>query len=160
MASVDTLHGAKNAFTFFYAYLNAVAQKIGMEQAIALDTSVSEMMGAAQGQSIKAQAGLDEIDLAKAAELVGDSIEQGFGIHSEVIEESGEKVVTKCSRCPIYEAAQVVGMDNKTIEAVCRASALRYMDAMVKEWNPNLSFRLRESRSSADCHCIEELVLG
>jgi hypothetical protein len=54
----------------------------------------------------------------------------------------------------------MLGMDNESIEAVCRAGALRYMDAMVKQWNPNLSYRLREFRSSADGHCIEEVVLG
>jgi hypothetical protein len=51
-------------------------------------------------------------------------------------------------------------MDNESIEAVCRAGALQYMDAMVKQWNPNLSYRLRKFRSSADGHCIEEVVLG
>lgn len=49
MSTTDTLRGATNAFTFFYACLNAVAQEIGMEKAVALDAHVSEMMGAAQG---------------------------------------------------------------------------------------------------------------
>ena len=160
MASVDTLEGAKNAFTFFYAYLNAVAQEIGMERAIALDAEMCEMMGAAQGQAIKAQAGLDEIDLATAAALAGASIEEGLGISSEVIEQSAERIVSKCGRCPLYEAAQAVAMENETIGAMCRATSLRYMDAMVKQWNPNLSYRQRDFRSSADGHCIEEVVLS
>jgi len=33
------------------------------------------------------------------------------------------------------------------------------MDAMVKQWNPNFSYRLGEFRSSAEGHCIEEVVL-
>ena len=159
MASVDTLHGATNAFTFFYAYLNSVAQEIGMEQAIALDAEMCAMMGAAQGQAIKAQAGLDEIDLATAAALADASIEEGLGISSEVIEKSAQRIVSRRGRCPIYEAAQMLGMDNATIEAICRAGALQYMDTMVKQWNPNLSYRLREFRSSADGHCIEEVAL-
>jgi len=160
MASKDTFLGAKNLATFFYAYLSAVAQEIGMERAIALDAHVSEMMGVAQGQAIKAQAGLDEIDLATAATMVYATIEEGMGISSEAIEESAERIVSKVGRCPIYEAAQAVGMDNESIEAECRVSAICYMDAMVKQWNPNLSYRLREFRSSADGHCIEEVVLG
>lgn len=160
MATTDTLRGATNAFTFVFAYINTVGQEIGMEKAIALDAEMCAMMGAAQGQAIKAQAGLDEIGLETAAALADASIEEGLGIVSEVIEKSAQRIVSRVDRCPLYEAAQMLGMDNATIEAMCRAGALRYMDAMVKQWNPNLSYRLREFRSSADGHCIEEVVLG
>ncbi len=160
MATTDTLHGATNAFTFFFAYLNGVTQEIGMEQAIILDAQVSEMMGAAQGQAIRDQVGLDEIDLATAAALANASIEEGLGIVSEVIEKNAQQVVSRRGRCPVYEAAQMLGMDNESIEAICRAGALRYMDTMVKQWNPNLSYRLKEFRSSADGHCIEEVTLS
>ena len=160
MATTDTLRGATNAFTFVFAYINTVGQEIGMEKAIALDAEMCAMMGAAQGQAIKAQAGLDEIDLATAAALADASIEEGLGIVSEVIEKSAQRIVSRRGRCPIYEAAQMLGMDNESIEAMCRAGALRYMDTMVKQWNPNFSYRLREFRSSAEGHCIEEVVLG
>jgi len=160
MATTDTLRGATNAFTFVFAYINTVGQEIGMEKAIALDAEMCAMMGAAQGQAIKAQAGLDEIDLATAAALADASIEEGLGIVSEVIEKSAQRIVSRRGRCPIYEAAEMLGMDNESIEAMCRAGALRYMDTMVKQWNPNLSYRLREFRSSADGHCIEEVVVG
>jgi hypothetical protein len=160
MASSDTFDGAKNAFTFFFAYLNTVGQEIGMDRAIALDTHMCEMMGTAQGQAIKAQAALDEIDLATAASLAGQSIEDGLGISSKVIEASAERIASKVGRCPLYEAAQALGMDGATIEAVCRATALHYMDTMVKQWNPGLSYRLREFRPSADGYCIEQVVLG
>ena len=160
MATTDTLRGATNAFTFVFAYINTVGQEIGMEKAIALDAEMCAMMGAAQGQAIKAQAGLGEIDLATAAALSDASIEEGLGIVSEVIEKNAQRIVSRVDRCPLYEAAQMLGMDNATIEAMCRAGALRYMDTMVKQWNPNLSYRLKEFRSSADGHCIEEVVVG
>jgi len=160
MATTDTLRGATNAFTFVFAYINTVGQEIGMEKAIALDAEMCATMGAAQGQAIKAQAGLDEIDLATAAALSDASIEESLGITSEVIEKSAHRIVSRVDRCPLYEAARMLGMDNESIEAMCRAGALRYMDTMVKQWNPNLSYRLREFRSSADGHCIEEVVLG
>jgi hypothetical protein len=69
-------------------FYHTVAQEIGMEQAIALDAHLSELMGAAQGQAIKAQADLDKIDLATAAALAGASVEEGLGIISEVMEKS------------------------------------------------------------------------
>jgi hypothetical protein len=160
MASSETFHGAKNAFTFFFAYLNTVGQEIGMDRAIALDTHMCEMMGTAQGQAIKAQAGLNEIDIATAASLARRSIEESLGISSEVIEESAQRIASKVGRCPLYEAAQAVGMDGAALEDICRASALRYMDTMVKQWNPHLSYRLSEFRPSADGSCIEAVVLG
>lgn len=160
MANTDTFNGAKNAFAFFYAYLNAVGQEIGMDRAMALDTTMCQMMGTAQGQAIKTQAGIDEIDVATASSLARGSIEEGLGISSEVIEESVERIATKVGRCPVYEAAQALGMDDTAIEAMCRASAIRYMDSMVKEWNPRLSYRLSEFRPSANDNCIEEVLLG
>lgn len=159
MASLDTLHGATNAYAFFFAYLNTVGQEIGMDRAIALDTGMCEMMGTAQGKAIKAQANFDEIDLATAASLARRSVDEGLGISSEVIEESAQQIILKVDRCPIYEAAQALGMDGATIEAICRASSLRYMDTMVKQWNPHLGYELNEFRSSAGGHCIEAVVL-
>ena len=68
MAIEDTFNGAKVAYTFFFAYLNTVAQEIGMDQALALLTKMAEAMGARQGKMIKEQAGVQECD-AKAADL-------------------------------------------------------------------------------------------
>lgn len=144
----ETFLGAKNLATFFYTYLNAVAQVIGMEQAIALNTHVSEKMGVAQGQAIKDQTGLEEVDLARATTMVYAIIKQGRGISSEVMEESTESFVSKIGHCPIYEAAQTVVMKNELIETECRANAICYMDAIVKQWNSNFNYQLREFRLS------------
>ncbi|KPL70771.1 hypothetical protein ADN00_18010 [Ornatilinea apprima] len=83
-----------------------------------------------------------------------------MGISSEIIEENSERIVLKTGRCPIYKATQAVGMDNEGIEVECQANAIYYKDVMLKQWDPNLSYRLWEFRSSADAHCIEEVVLG
>jgi hypothetical protein len=160
MASTDAFHGAKSAFTFFHAYLNAVGQEIGMERAIALDAKTCEMMGAAQGKAMKDQAGIGEMDIAIAASLAVRSIDEALGISSEVIQESAQRIASKVGRCPIYEAAEALGMDGASIEAMCRASSLRYMDTMVKQLNPHLSYRLSEFRPSADGCCVEEVALG
>ncbi|NIV38626.1 MAG: hypothetical protein GWN58_57180 [Anaerolineae bacterium] len=66
----------------------------------------------------------------------------------------------RVGRCPLYEAAQVLGMDRAAIEVLCRAGAIRYMDAMVKQYNPALSYQLSEFRASADDACVEALTLG
>lgn len=159
MAIEDTFNGAKNAYTFFFAYLNTVAQEIGMERALALNTKMCEAMGTEQGKMMKEQSGVEELD-AKAAAPFAQKPAEGLGIISEVIEESPQKAVIKFGRCPIYEAAQVMGLDAETIETRCRAGALRFMETMVKQLNPNLNYQLRKFKSSADDFCEEEIVLG
>jgi len=69
MAVEDTFNGAKAGLTMLHAYTNTVAQAIGMEQALALDTKTCEAMGAAQGKMIKAQAGIEEFDAQAAHQL-------------------------------------------------------------------------------------------
>jgi len=160
VAIEDTFNGAKMAYTSFFAYFNTVAKEIGMERALALITKTDEATGAEAGKMIKEEAGVEELDAKAAASLARNAIEEGYGIRSEVIEESPQKVVINVGRCPLYEAAQEVGLDTETIETLCRAGALRFMDTMVKQLNPNLSYQLIKFRSAADDFCEEAIVLG
>jgi hypothetical protein len=160
MTITDTFNGAKNGFTFLFAYVNTVAQDIGMERAMALDAKMCQAMGAAWGQSIKEQAGMEETDTRAAASLARAFMSEAIGINTEVAEEGTETVMLRVGRCPLYEAAQVLGMDKAAIEALCRAGAICYMDTMVKQFNPAISYRLAEFRSLADDACIEVLALG
>ena len=93
MAVEDTFNGARSGLTLLHAYTNTVAQAIGMEQALALEGKMCETMGAAQGRMIKEQAGVEEFDAKAAYPLLMNVIEAGFGILSEVTEESPQRVV-------------------------------------------------------------------
>jgi hypothetical protein len=160
MASVDTFNGAKNAFTYMFAYLNTVGQDIGMERALALDTKMCEAMGVAQGMEIKKQGGTEQVGLQAVTSLTERFLEDGLGISSKLLEEDARKRVFKVGRCPLYEAAEALGMDSASIEGLCRAGAIRYMDTLVKQLNPALSYQLREFRSSAEECCIEGILLS
>jgi len=159
MGIEDTFNGAMTAFTLFHAYLNAVAEEISMERALQLQTKVCETMGAMQGQMMKEQASTEEVDI-KAAVPIVKSVPESFGISMEVLEENPQSVVFKVGRCPVYEASQLLGMDAKTIEAVCRAGGAKLMAAVTRQLNPNFSYELRKFRSSADDFCEEALVQG
>ena len=160
MATADTFTGAKSAFTFLFAYLNTVGQEIGMERALALDTKMCEAMGAAQGMAMKEQSGMEEIGLDDVTALNERFLGDGLGITSQLIEEDAQKRLFKVGRCPLYEAAAELGMDHASIEATCRAGALRFMDAMVKQMNPALSYQLQEFRASAEGSCMEAMYLS
>ncbi len=156
MATEDVLNGARAGFAFLHAYINTVGEEIGRERALALVTKMSETMGTMQGQMLKQQAGVEQVDAKTAWALAGTFVDS-LGIAQQVTEESSQKAVRKGGRCPVYEAAQMLGMDAKSF---CRAGSLRFMDALVKQLNPNLSMQVLKFRSSADDFCEEAIVLG
>jgi len=158
MASKDAFTGAKTALIMFYAYVNTVAQEIGMERAVSLITKTCEYLGTMQGQILKEQARISECD-AKTARSLMKTLTEDTGMKVQVIEESPKRVVIRSGNCPVYEAARTLGMDGKAIEAMCRAGS-RFDDMLVKQLNPSLSFRLRKFRSTLDDFCEEEIVLG
>jgi hypothetical protein len=158
MATKDAFTGAKTAFTMFDAYVNAVAQDIGMERAISLLTKTAENMGTMQGQMMKQQAGKKEFDAKTAASLM-NTVPEDLGIEFQVIEESPKKVVIRAGRCPLYEAAQMLGMDGKTIEGMCQASSARFEAMLVRQLNPNLGYRIAKFRSGPADYCVEEVAL-
>lgn len=98
-------------------------------------------------------------NIQEASTLVRNALEQGFGIASQVTEESDNRIVFKLDRCPVYEAAQELGMDADTIEVECRSGAVTYMSTMLKQLNPNLDYELVKCRSSADDFCEEAVML-
>jgi hypothetical protein len=159
-ASVDDVfNAAKWGLTFFYAYINTVAQEIGRERAVGLMTKMFENIGAMRGKMLKERAGIKEFD-AKAAwspvKITKDTIGQNY----EVVEETPQRVVVRNGRCPIYEATRTLGMEANAIETVCRAGALRMMDTVLKQLNPNLNVRLQKFRSTPDDFCEEEIIIG
>jgi len=159
MTIENTFNGAKSGLIFMHAYLNQIADEIGMEKALALDTKTCQALGTAQGMMIKDQAGAEEVDVKTAEKLLTDMIEESFGIASEVVEENQNMITCKVGRCPIYEAGEMLGMDNNAIEAGCRAGAITFMDSAAKQLNPNISYKLTKFRSSADDYCEESVEL-
>lgn len=158
MAIEDAFRGAKTALTLFDAYVNMVAQEIGMERAVALMTKMCESVGAMQGKMMKEQSGIKEFD-AKAAWSLVKIFKDSLGESHEVLEESPQRVVVRNGRCPIYEAARTLGMEANTIETGCRAGPMKFMDTVVKQLNPNLNLRVRKFRSTPDDFCEEEIIL-
>jgi hypothetical protein len=158
MTTADTFTGAKSGLTFLFAYQNIVAQEIGMERALALNSRMAKAMGTAQGKALKERVDVEEIPPNLAASLAGTFLEQALGIQSKAVEGTADKAVIEVGRCPIYEAAEALGMEHAAIEALCRAGSIPYMDALIKQFNPNLAYDLTQFRPSADASCIEMIV--
>lgn len=54
----------------------------------------------------------------------------------------------------------MLGLDNKTMETMCRGGPARLMDTISKQINPNLTYQLRKFRSGAEDCCEEAIVEG
>lgn len=158
MAIEDAFRAAKTVLTLFDVYVNTVAQEIGRERAEALMTKVCEFAGAMQGMMMKKQSGIKEFD-AKVAWSLAKMFKDNLGASHEVIEESPQRVVIRNGRCPIYEAAQTLGMEATAIETGCRTGPMTLISAAIKQLNPNLSLRVRKFRSTPDDFCEEEIIL-
>ena len=159
MPAKDAFNGAKTALMMMDAFAGTVAQEIGKERALGLMAKTCENLAASMGKIMKQQAGNKEIDARVAWSMLKTSPE-AMGITFQVTEESPQRVSLRSGKCPIYEAAQELGMDNKTIETMCKYSTNIFDDVLVKQLNPSLSFRMLKFRSTADDPCEEEVVLG
>ena len=158
MAAQDAVHAARFAYTAYDVFLMGVAQAIGMEQALAIQAQALAGMGTAQGQMLKEQMGIEQADAQMAYGIVAQMLDT-IGFETEVVVSSPERVAFRAGQCPIYEAGVVVGMDPAMIEASCRSGGICTMDAMVRQLNPSLRYRLHTFRSSAEDGCVEEIVV-
>jgi hypothetical protein len=157
MGRQDVFNCAKSAISFYNAYLKTVCEEIGIARALSLHMKINKTMGIMQGKMIKKQSGTEEID-ANAALSLAKSVPESFGISMEIVEENPKSVVFKVIRCPIYEAAQMVGMDEETIETLCLSGLVIFMDALIRQLNHNFSYRLQRFRSGPNDFCEEVII--
>ena len=76
----------------------------------------------------------------------------------ELVEESPEKSVLRGNKCPLYTAGQMLGLNDKTIEERCRSGGFEFMNALIKQLNPKLTYQLRKFRSSPEDYCEEAIT--
>jgi len=48
----------------------------------------------------------------------------------------------RLGRCSIYEAGRALGLDHEMIKTKCQAGPMCFMDAMAKQLNPKLTYRV------------------
>lgn len=160
MPAQDTLRGATNGLTFLQAYIDRASREVGQEKAMAMEAEVCRSLGRAQGRRIKERVAAEELDLTTVQKLLAYTIDEAFGIHSELVEASPHAMRVRCGRCPVFDSAEALGADAETIEAACRMTSIAYMDAMTRELNPRFRYELRRFRSGADDTCEEVVVMA
>ncbi len=160
MSEKEVFKVATTVYTDFYSYFKVLAEEIGLERALALLTKQNEASGVVVGKKIKEKTGGKVLDVKETAHEIR-KLAKGIGGIDEVIKENDQYVITKTGsgKCPNYEAARAAGLDHDTIGKLCTKGSLRFLDTVVKELNPDLSYRVKKFRSSPDDYCMEETVL-
>ncbi len=153
----NDFNNAKTMLKMQHIFAQAVAEEIGLDRAIELSARAMEQMGAMQGLPVKKRKSTKKYEARTVAPLVG-AVYRQFGSSIKMVGESPRSVLVKCARCPNYEAACELGMDHPTIERWCRVGSIRSVEAMIKQLNPDLSFRLVRFRGTPEDFCEEEIV--
>ena len=137
---------------FHQAFVNTVAADIGVERATALTTKMGEASGCCAGWAGESagRAGRHE-GLRRNSGTPGMQPvrRRPWHHHRGHGARRSRSCSTQVGRCPVFEAARLHGPRySKPARAGCRAGAIKFMDTVVKQLNPNLRYELRKYRSA------------
>jgi predicted ArsR family transcriptional regulator len=154
MNGEHAFNAAKSMASEFAAYVMAVAEKYGKQEALDLLFITFDQYGRRVGDMLKQQLGDKEASVHNIYDIVVPMfVAQGF--EPEKIEESANDVIVKIPRCPLYEGCREVGA---IAEEFCRCMARPLMDGIVEAINPKARHKFLKYRTSAEDHCIEQIV--
>lgn len=145
----------RSVYIALAAYVNKVGKEIGKEKALEYLSSVFEEIGMYQGKKLKRLL-LDsqKPDAIEAFDLM-KSVPFSIGINLMIPEKDSDKVIARLDKCPIFECAEVVGIDPATF---CDNTAVPYYDSIAKELNPDLKFERNKIKASPNDFCEEQLI--
>lgn len=155
MSSEDVYKVARNIFGRYGAFFKAVAQEIGMDKALELHAEAHKELGITTADSIKETMGEAEYDLKTLGPLLRDG-NVSHGLITEMVE-TPNSILLKNSRCPVYDGYRMVGIDNRTAEALCQKGAIAKIGTTINLLNPKLSYELSHYRLKPDESCVEEI---
>ena len=145
---MEAFTAAKNMASVYGMFFKAVAQEIGMERALTLQSKANEGYVTTYIELFK------EPDLKKVAAKVTE-MSNGLGMIGETKVE-GRKVVSKYTKCPIYDGFLEAGISNEQIKTYCQHTAEEEYDSFKKILH-NVKGSLTRFRSSPDDYCIEDV---
>lgn len=155
----DVFKGAETAYMSCCSYLNKLIETLGAEKAFALMTETDTARGIKVGQELRQSLGGKDLNVHDTLNTIVTMAKDIGGIDT-IIEETEDHAitVTAMGKCPIYEAGKKIGMDDERIEAICRASSAVFLDQVVQQLNPELTYQVRKFRSEEDGGCVEEIL--
>ncbi len=154
------LHGSTTGLVFLGAYEQILEKEYGKERATALTEMVMQSVAQAHAKMIKEESGLQEFDLVFLHAIIPGLLYENMGIEFSAVEQTANTIVYNVGRCPVYESSVLLGFEPTAIESRCRATGLKYLEAVLKELNPKASVELDSFRSSPSEPCQESFVIS
>ncbi len=155
-----TLQGATTGLVFSGAYEQKMVEEFGQERAAELLEEAMQYVAKSQAAMVKEKTGMQDFDLEAIHSIVPNLMEENMGIVFEPIERTPTRIMYKIGRCPIFESSQMLGMEPAAIRPRCIATALVFMNALLKELNPNAGAQLNSFRQTASDYCLESFVVS
>lgn len=157
--ATDKFKGATMAYTNYYSFIKTLINEFGKEKTFALMTKSDEERGIRVGKAMKSEAGDKKFDIYETLLTIVDMASEIGGI-DRIVAKTKDRVatVTQFGDCPVYEAAKATGMDDQMIEEMCRASACVFLDNVVRQLNPDLTYKVSKFRDAECKGCLEEIV--
>ena len=132
--------------------IRAVAQKIGMESALAILREVNRQEAFQRGQSMRKSDGQNGID-----ELVDEIATWGEGgfWETEVLERTPTTYFFNVTRCPYYEKYKELGLDEFGVEFSCCRD-----EPFARGFNPRLILMRTKTIMEGADHCDFQYYLN
>lgn len=160
MKEKNEFTGAVDVYRSYFGCMNTMIQELGAEKVLAMMSESDKNRGIQVGQEIRASSGGEDFDIPKALYTIID-MASDIGGQDTILDVSDTHgaTVTKFGKCPVYEGAKALGMDDTEIEQICRASSLVFLNSVVKQLNPKLKYVVSAFRSEEYGGCVEEIVI-
>lgn len=155
-----TLQGATTLMFHLGVYDQLLHRELGPERATALQREIMLSLAQAQAGMIREQTGIQDFDLEAIHSVIPQFMKETTGTVFELTEKTPTRFSYHVGRCVMYESSLMLGMEPHAIQARCSATATAYVDALLRELNPNARLEVHQFRQSADQPCVESIVIS
>ena len=159
MAQDEVFKVATKLFGQYGAFFKVVAQEVGMEKALDLHVKAHEDQGIASGKMLKETIDNEKADIQKISSILRES-NLSIGIDSNLEQSNSTLALFKNFRCPMYDGYRAGWLDDETAEALCQKGAPAKLGTMLKQIDPNITYKLKSYRSKPDEACEEEISIS
>jgi hypothetical protein len=155
MSREDSFIASKASFGILGGFFKDTSKEIGEEKALELYGKQGSAFGEMLAGVLKEKLSGKQLDMKTFASVTKDAM-NGFGFNYEM-DETPELVKVTVHKCPFYEAYKEAGLDEGTIEAMCKKMSSAEYSQLEKTF-PGLKAGVT-FRPQPDVPCIEEFHL-
>ncbi len=147
-------NSVRSVYIALAAYVSKVGEEIGMDKALKVLSRTFGEIGRYQGKKLKKILEKENPNATEAFEVI-KNVPFSLGINLMIPEKDSSKVIARLDKCPIFECADVVGINPAVF---CDNTAVPYYDMIAKELNPDLKFERNKIKSNQEDFCEEQII--